>query len=142
MDGITCKWWRFKLSGRVEITPENITIGSVHYDKTHFKEYFYFNNSFSFHNGWGGMLNVTFEPTYRNLDRTYHAVYDVSGRVFKSLLHNKLQIAVDFTALGNRRKLDRMAGTQKVTYKYTSPVQYIGVSVAWNFSGGKKSMSM
>ncbi len=132
------KWWRFKLSGRVEITPENITIGSVHYDKTRFKEYFYFNNSFSFHNGWGGMLNVTFEPTYRNLDRTYHAVYDVSGRISKSLLRNKLQIAVDFTALGNRRKLDRMAGTQKVTYKYTSPVQYIGVSVAWNFSGGKK----
>lgn len=132
------KWWRFKLSGRVEITPENATVGGVLYDKTRFKEYFYFNNNFTFSNGWGGMLNATFEPTYRNLDRTYHAVYDVTGRIYKSLLNNNLQIAIDFTAVGNRRKLDRQVGATKVTYKYITPVQHIGVSVAWNFSGGKK----
>ena len=132
------KWWRFKLSGRVEITPEDIVMSGEHYNKTRLKEYFYFNNNFSFSNGWGGMLNATLEPTYRNLDRTYHTVYDVSGRIYKTLLNDKLQVGVDFTALGNRRKLDRMAGDRKVSYKYTSPVQYIGISVAWNFSGGKK----
>lgn len=132
------KWWRFKLSGRVEITPENMVMGGVHYSKTRFKEYFYFNNSFSFSNGWGGMLKATFEPTYRNLDRTYHAVYDISGKVFKSFLGDKLQVGVNFTALGNRRKQDCMAGAHKVSYQYTSPAQYMGVSIAWNFSGGKK----
>lgn len=132
------KWWRFKMSGRVEITPENNTIGGVLYNKTQFKEYFYFNNNFSFSNGWGGMLNATFEPTHRNLDRTYHAVYDVTGRIYKSLLNNKLQVAIDFTAIGNRRKLYRQVGANKVSYKYTTPVQNIGISVAWNFSGGKK----
>lgn len=130
------KQWKFKLSGRVEITPENTTIGNRHYGKTRFKEYFYFNNNFRFSNGWGGMLNLNFEPTYRTLDRTYHAVYNVSGQVYKTFLKDNLQVAVDFTPLGNRRKLDRKAGMNRVSYKYTTPVQYVGLSLTWNFSGG------
>ena len=132
------KWWRFKLSGRIEITPENTIIDGIHYNKTRFKEYFYFNNNFRFGHGWGGMLNVNFEPTYRTLDRTYHAVYNVSGQVYKTFLDDNLQVALDFTPLGNRRKLDRQAGSNKVSYKYTTPVQYVGFSLTWNFSGGKK----
>lgn len=132
------KWWRFKLSGRVEITPENTTIDGVLYNKTRFKEYFYFNNNFTFSNGWGGMLNANFEPTFRTLDRTYHAIYNVSGQIYKTFLGDNLQVALDFTAVGNRRKLDRQIGANKVSYKYTTPVQYIGISVSWNFSGGKK----
>ena len=31
------KWWRFKLSGRIEITPENTTLDRIHYNKTRFK---------------------------------------------------------------------------------------------------------
>lgn len=132
------KWWRFKLSGRVEITPENTVIGGVHYNKTRFKEYFCFDNNFTFPNGWGGTLNTNLEPTYHHLDRTYHAVYNMSGRIYKTFLNHNLQIAVDYTVLGNRRKLDRRTGTNKVSYKYTTPVQYIGISLTWNFSGGKK----
>lgn len=132
------KWWKFKLSGRIEITPENTTIANIHYGKTRIKEYFYFNNNFRFPNGWGGMVNVNFEPTYRTLDRTYHAVYNVNGQIYKSFLNDNLQIAVDFTPIGNRRKLDRYAGMNKVSYKYTTPVQYVGLSFTWNFSGGKQ----
>lgn len=132
------KWWSFKLSGRVEITPEDFTLGGVHYDKTRFREYFYFNNNFTFAHGWGGMLNADFEPTFHNLDRTYHAVYNVSGRVYKTFLHDKFQVTLDFTALGNRRKLDRRTGDNLVSYQYTTPVQKIGFSLVWNFSGGRK----
>lgn len=132
------KWWKFKLSGRIEITPENTTIANIHYGKTRLKEYFYFNNNFRFSKSWGGMLNVNFEPTYRTLDRTYHVVYNVNGQIYKSFLNDNLQIAVDFTAIGNRRKLDRYAGMNKVSYKYTTPVQYVGLSFTWNFSGGKQ----
>lgn len=132
------KWWKFKLSGRIEITPENTTIANIHYGKTRIKEYFYFNNNFRFTNGWGGMVNVNFEPTYRTLDRTYHAVYNVNGQIYKSFLNDNLQIAVDFTPIGNRRKLDRYAGMNKVSYKYTTPVQYVGLSFTWNFSGGRQ----
>ena len=131
-------WWKFKLSGRIEITPENTTIANIHYGKTRIKEYFYFNNNFRFTNGWGGMVNVNFEPTYRTLDRTYHAVYNVNGQIYKSFLNDNLQIAVDFTPVGNRRKLDRYAGMNKVSYKYTTPVQYVGLSFTWNFSGGRQ----
>lgn len=135
---VPIKWWKFKLSGRIEIAPENTTIASIHYGKTRLKEYFYFNNNFRFPNGWGGMLNVNFEPTYHTLDRTYHAVYNVNGQIYKSFLNDNLQIAVDFTPIGNRRKLDRYAGMNKISYKYTTPVQYVGLSFTWNFSGGKQ----
>lgn len=131
------KWWRFKLSGRIEITPENTTLDGIHYNKTRFKEYFYFNNNFRFGHGWGGMLNANVEPTYRTLDRTYHAVYNVSGQIYKTLLSDNLQVALDFTPIGNRRKLDRQAGANTVSYKYTTPVQYVGFSLTWNFSVGK-----
>lgn len=135
---VPLKWWKFKLSGRVEITPENITIDGIHYGSTRFKEYFYFNNNFRFPQGWGGLLNINFEPTYRTLDRTYHTVYNVSGQIYKSFLNDDLQIAIDFSPIGNRRKLDRQVGMNKVSYKYTTPVQYIGLSFTWNFSGGKQ----
>lgn len=132
------KWWKFKLSGRVEISPENTTIDGIHYDKTRFKEYFYFNNNFRFSNSWGGMLSVNFEPTYRTLDRTYHAVYNINGQIYKTFQDGNLQMAVDFSPLGNRRKLDRQAALNKISYRYTTPVQYIGLSITWNLSGGKK----
>ncbi|MDE6023103.1 MAG: outer membrane beta-barrel family protein [Muribaculaceae bacterium] len=132
------KWWRFKLSGRIEIRDENTTLEGIHYNKARFKEYFYFNNNFRFGHGWGGMLNADFEPTFRSLDRTYHAVYYVKGNIYKTFLNDNLQIAIDFSPLGNRRKLDRCAGENKISYKYTTPVQYVGFSLRWNFSGGKK----
>lgn len=132
------KWWKFKLSGRVEITPENTNIDGIHYDKTRFKEYFYFNNNFRFSNSWGGMFNLNFEPTFQTLDRTYHAVYNVSGQIYKTFLDGNLQMSVDFTPICNRRKLDRQIGMNKVSHKYTTPVQYIGLSITWNLSGGKK----
>lgn len=132
------KWWQFKLSARVEVTPENLTLDGVHYGKTRFKEYFYFNNSFTFSNGWGGILNANFEPTFRTLDYTYHAVYNMSGRIYKTFLNNAFQVSLNFTALGNRRKLDRQVGEKLVSYRYTTPVQHVGLSLIWNFSGGRK----
>lgn len=132
------RWWKFKLSARVEITPENTTVGGIRYDKTRYKEYFYFNNNFRFANGWGGMLNMSLEPTYRTLDRTYHAVYSINGQISKSFLNDNLQIALEFTPAGNRRKLDRQTGTGRISYKYTTPVQYVGLSVTWNFASGKR----
>ncbi|MDE6680108.1 MAG: outer membrane beta-barrel family protein, partial [Muribaculaceae bacterium] len=89
------RWWKFKLSGRIEITPENITIDNTHYGNTRFKEYFALNNNFSFSGDWGGILNLNFEPTFRTLDRTYHAVYNIEGRIYKTFFNNNLQIAVE-----------------------------------------------
>ena len=30
------------------------------------------------------------------------------------------------------------AGRNRVSYKYTTPVQYVGLSFTWNFSGGRQ----
>ena len=45
-------------------------------------------------------MNANFEPTFRTLDRTYHAVYNVSGQIYKTFLGDNLQVALDFTAVG------------------------------------------
>lgn len=131
------KPWTLKMSGRLEIHPEDITLGGVYYGKTRYRQHYTMNNTFSFANGWGGMLNMQFEPTYRTFDRTYHAIYNIGGQIYKNLCNDNLQLTLSFNALGDRRKYDRYANGTKVTYNYTSPVQNVGVSVIWRFSGGK-----
>lgn len=131
------KPWTLKLSGRLEIHPEDITLGGIYYGGTRLRQYYAMYNTFSFNHGWGGMLNLMFEPTYKTYDRTYHAVYNIGGQIYKTMCKGKLQLTLTFNALGDRRKYDRSANGNKITYNYTTPVQNIGISLVWRFSGGK-----
>ena len=131
------KPWTMKLSGRYEICPENLTLGGVYYGKTRLRQYYAMYNTFSFQHGWGGMLNINYEPTFKNYDRTYYTVWNVYGQIYKSMCKDKLQLTLTFNALGDRRKYDRQANGCKITYDYTTPVQSIGISLRWKFSGGK-----
>jgi len=132
------KWWNYKLSGRMEILPEDATIGSVRYNETHLKYYFYLNNNFNFSHDWGALLNAYVEPTFHTFDRTYHAVSGLSGRLYKSYLKGKIQLALDFSPFAKRRKMDVEVGQKKITYKNTTPVQYVNLSFTWKFTDGKK----
>lgn len=129
--------WSMKLSGRLEIHPENITLGGIHYGNTNLRQYYAMYNSLYFGHGWGGMLSLMCEPTYTTYDRTYHTVYNVGGQIYKSLLHDALRLSLTFDAFGQRRKYDRRANGTTVSYDYTTPVQNVGISLVWNFSGGK-----
>jgi hypothetical protein len=140
--GVEFNWqpvkpWTMKLSSRFTLLNENATMGGVHYDNLRFRQYYTMNNTFSFNHGWGGMLNMMFEPTFKSFDRTYHAVYAVNGQIYKNLCKDKLQITLSFTALGNRRKMDRYVDDIMITDRYTQPVQNIGLQIVWRFSGGK-----
>ena len=141
--GIEVNWnpvkpWTMKLSGRYQICPEDLTLGGVYYGKTRFRQYYAMYNNFSFNHGWGGMLNINYEPTFKDYDRTYYTVWNVYGQIYKSMCKDKLQLTLTFSALGDRRKYDRQANGCKITYDYTTPVQSIGISLRWKFSGGKK----
>lgn len=131
------KRWTMKLSGRLEIHPEDMTLGGIYYGETRLRQYYAMYNTFSFNHGWGGMLNLMYEPTYKTYDRTYHTVYNIGGQIYKSMCKDKLQLTLTFNALGDRRKYDRNTNGNKVTYNYTTPVQNIGLSFVWRFSGGK-----
>ena len=131
------KPWTTKLSGRYEICPENLTLGGVYYGKTRLRQYYAMYNTFSFQHGWGGMLNINYEPTFKNYDRTYYTVWNVYGQIYKSMCKDKLQLTFTFSVLGDRRKYDRQANGCTITYDYTTPVQSIGISLHWKFSGGK-----
>lgn len=131
------KPWTMKLSGRLEIHPEDMTLGGIYYGETRLRQYYAMYNTFSFNHGWGGMLNLMYEPTYKTYDRTYHTVYNIGGQIYKSMCKDKLQLTLTFNALGDRRKYDRNTNGNKVTYNYTTPVQNIGLSFVWRFSGGK-----
>ena len=140
--GVEFNWqpvkpWTMKLSSRFTLLNENATMGGVHYDNLRFRQYYTMNNTFSFNHGWGGMLNMMFEPKFKSFDRTYHAVYAVNGQIYKNLCKDKLQITLSFTALGNRRKMDRYVDDIMITDRYTQPVQNIGLQIVWRFSGGK-----
>lgn len=132
------KPWNFKLSGRLEIHPEDITIGGVYYNRTRLRQYYSMFNTFNFSHSWGGMLNILLEPTYKTFDRTYHTVYNIGGKIYKSLHKDALQLSLTFNALGNRRRYNRQANGHTVTFDYTTPVQSIGFSIVWHFSGGKQ----
>ena len=141
--GIEVNWspvkpWTMKLSGRYQICPEDLTLGAVYYGKTRFRQYYAMYNTFSFQHGWGGMLNINYEPTFKDYDRTYYTVWDVSGQIYKSMCKDKLQLTFTFSVLGDRRKYDRQANGCTITYDYTTPVQSVGMSLRWKFSGGKK----
>ncbi len=131
------KPWTMKLSGRYEINPEDLTLGGVYYGKTRLRQYYAMYNNFSFDHGWGGTLSIDYEPTFKDYDRTYYTVWNVDGQIYKSLCKDKLQLRISFSALGDRRKYDRQANGRKITYDYTTPVQSIGISLHWKFSGGK-----
>ncbi len=133
------KPWILKLSGRLEFRPENFTIASVHYDAMRLRQYYTMYNSFTFRHGWGGMLSLMLEPTYKYYDRCYYSVYNVGGQVYKSLLKDQLQVTFMFNALGNRRNYDRVANGFNVCYDNTSSVQRLGLSVVWRFSSKKKA---
>ena len=132
------KPWRMKLSGRLEILPEDLTLDGIHYGKTRLRQYYTMYNTFTFNHGWGGMLNLILEPTYKNYDRTYHTVYNITGQLYKMLCKDKLQLTLSFNAFGDRRRYDRYANGSKVTYDFTTATQYVGFSFIWRFSGGKQ----
>lgn len=131
------KTWNMKLSGRIEVYPEDLTLDEVYYGKTRIRQYYTMYNSFNFAHGWGGMVNAIFDPTFKTYDRTYYRVYNIGGQIYKSACKNKLQFTLIFNALGNRRKYDRYANGSLVTYDNKTSVQSIGISVTWRFSGGK-----
>ncbi|MBQ9556296.1 MAG: outer membrane beta-barrel protein [Muribaculaceae bacterium] len=131
------KPWTMKLSGRLGIECEDVTIGGVYYKNTRLRPYYLMYNNFNFQHGWGGMLNFFCEPTFKSYDRTFFTVWEVWGQVYKSMCKDQLQLSLSFCALGDRRKYDKQANGFKVTYDYTTPVQSIELSLRWKFSGGK-----
>ena len=71
-------------------------------------------NTFSFNHGWGGMLNLMYEPTYKTYDRTYHAVYNIGGQIYKTMCKDKLQLTLTFNALGDRLSMTDMPMATKL----------------------------
>ncbi|MFR9504136.1 MAG: outer membrane beta-barrel protein [Rikenellaceae bacterium] len=132
------KWWSAKLSGRLEIHPEDVTLGGVVYDDTHMRQYYALYNSFSFSKGWGGMLNVIYEPTFTTYDRTYYTIYNLGGQLYKKMCHDTLQLSMTFNLLGDRRRYDSSTSGYTITYDTTTPVQNVGLSLVWRFKGGKQ----
>lgn len=141
--GIEINWtpvrpWTMKLSGRLEVHPENVTLDGIYYGNTRLRQYYTMYNTFNFRHGWGGMLNIMAEPTYKTYDRTYHTIYNIGGHIHKTFCKGSLQLTLNFNAFGNRRKYDRQADGNTITYQYTMPVQNIGLSLTWRFRGGKQ----
>ena len=133
------KPWYIKIAGQLYFRPENnISVGGIQYSGTNIRQYYMLRNQLAFKNGWGGSLDLIYEPTYKYFGYTYHKVYNLGGQIYKSFGKGNYMLVLNFNLLGNRRRLDRTVGNQTITHAYTTPVQNIGLTFWWNFSGGKK----
>lgn len=130
-------WWKLKAGGRYEYHKENTVLGTRNYQSGNHRFYFALDNNFTFKKGFGGTLSASLEPTFRHYERIYHGVYSVSGSLYKSLLKNKLNVGVDFIALGNMRKLERLSDNFTVISANKTHVQRVTLSLTWFFNGGK-----
>lgn len=133
------KSWMMKAMGKLELHAEDIILDGIRYDKNRFRQYYTLYNSFNLPSGWGGMLNVMVEPTFRNLDRVYYAVYNVTGNIYKDLFKDKLELGLSFGLAGKERKYSRQTNLFKTTYDNTTAIPYIGLSLKWNFEKGNHS---
>ncbi|MCD8312723.1 MAG: outer membrane beta-barrel protein [Bacteroidales bacterium] len=132
------KWWRFKLSGNLEFTRENAALDGIEFHGTNLHQLYTMYNNFTFNHGWGGMIQLYYEPTFKSYNYTYHTVYNARLNIYKLLCKNRLQIMLDLNPLGNRRRLDHYTSAgNTIVYKYTTHVQSAGLSLVWRFSGGK-----
>lgn len=131
--------WTIKAVARVAFNTENMEMSGHYYKGARLRQYYSISNSLNL-KGWGAGLNAYVEPTYKYLDRTYHTVYQVECRLYKTFFDDNLQIIADFVPFGNRRKLVRRSNTESITLKYTTPVQRAGVRIVWYLSGGKKDI--
>lgn len=134
-------FWRMKLDGQLTVRPEDAVIGGQNYDATRLQQHYSIANTIQFCSSWSASLKAHCTPKYTMYDRTYLTHYEVSGDVSKSFFRGKLQCKLTFTALGNRRRLERQVGDMKVSYSYTLPVQSAGIHLVWKFSQGKTKNS-
>lgn len=132
------EWWRLKLSGRQEFHKENTTLNLTYFNARHSRFYFTINNNFNFKKNLGATLSAVVEPTYKSYDRRYNGVYTISGSLYKSLFNKRLNVALNFVALGKRRKLERYSKEYSLVENNKTDVQRINLSLTWFFKGGKK----
>lgn len=103
----------------------------------HLHQRYTMDHSWRFFTHWNLLLHAHYEPTYRILDRTYHATYLLSGELQHRTWHNRLLMALTFIAAGRNRHLDRQLNTTLISDQWRTPLQAVGLRVNWNFSGGR-----
>lgn len=130
--------WQTKMLMQWTLRPENETIGGRHYGKRHLQQFYNWINHWKLGRQMQLTANAQYQPAYSIYDRTYHATGSITAEVKHSFLGNRLQCGLRVCAWGQNRWLDRKINDYNVSYRYLSPLQHIGVHVAWNFSSRQR----
>lgn len=134
--------WTLKTHVRFALNREVGMMGSRDYNATRFRQFYSVSNSFNFGKGWGASLYAYVEPTFRNFSSTYHTACQINGRIYKGFLDNSLYVILDFDPWGKRRKLGRESDGRKYSTCYSTPVQNLGLTIQFNFKGGRKDIDV
>jgi hypothetical protein len=133
------QWWDAKISGSISRSYNKINYDDWIEDQRIWRYYFNLNNNFRFSNDWGGSLSFYDEPTFKDEDRTYKAVYGVGSRVYKYLLNKRLLININLSLYTKNRTLERereFYWSSRANVTHSAPRFTVGVT--YNFEHGKK----
>ena len=130
-----------KAISRVALNTENMELSGIRYSGVRLRQYYSLAGSLNL-NSWGAGLNAYIEPTFSDMDRKYHTVYQMECSIYKTLLNDRLQIMAEVVPFERRRRLSRRSEDRLVSVRYTTPMQCVSLRMTWYFSCGKKDIRM
>lgn len=130
--------WQIKLHAQWQLRPEDTTIGQVHYDSHHVRQFYSCTHHLDWGRGWTLLVDAQYMPTYRIYDRTYHSRHSLRGELQRGFFSDRLRCALTGQVWGSDRHLDRQIGQTQVCYRYKSSHPHIGLRVTWLFDGGRR----
>jgi hypothetical protein len=132
------KWWNCKGSLNLEwmhYKQDNRVAGK----EKAVKAYFELKNDFRWNKGWGGNLAWYGEPLdYKYFERTYKGTHSLSGKVYKYLWNNSLQVSLNFVLYAKNRVLITEKDDIIINRKYTTNQTCVELMVVYNINKGKK----
>lgn len=95
------------------------------------------NNSFNFTSSFGAGLDLLYDMDAEVFNSEWKYVINVTGYLYKTFINNNLECRLDFLPYRHERSSVTRWDDYITKYTNKSKSQYIGISMKWNFKGGK-----
>ncbi|MDR0983070.1 MAG: outer membrane beta-barrel protein [Culturomica sp.] len=127
------KWWQAKASAYYRLQSLNTGIYNYNNQSSYTLS---LNNNFKF-SGFGGTLNMLYDPAMTYLNESWKYVFNVSGSAYKTLVKKKLELRANFTLYRHERTITTDTPVYTLRANNQTKSEYAKLSLIWFFNGGK-----